>query len=349
MSGKHVIVGGLGNLGRHLQRALLANGCAVRVLDRPSPSNNKAGEHESVECIPFTLGWDDPRDLCKALEGAETVYSVVTPDVQHGTAQDFYRTNQLGMQHLVKACKSAGISKLVYASSLAVTNHFVSSQNQSEDDPLPPIESYVTSYDKTKRIGEETVLAAHDGNNLHTCSLRLGAILASPTDYMLRKSFEQGEQSARIITIDMEPIDVISARDISTAMLSASDKLTTEEALQGQALFVTKCRNETAPSATEVAQFLGELMQWQVQVLPPLIVSAVRAATWLQHSVTAPFQTEEMGMPPHLYLDITKYEQTFDNTRAQTVLDFRPQDSWQDAVENIVRDYKDNKKSREAS
>ena len=108
MSGKHVIVGGLGNLGRHLQRALLANGCAVRVLDRPSPSNNKAGEHESVECIPFTLGWDDSRDLCKALEGAETVYSVVTPDVQHGTAQDFYRTNQLGMQHLVKACKSAG-------------------------------------------------------------------------------------------------------------------------------------------------------------------------------------------------------------------------------------------------
>ena len=69
----------------------------------------------------------------------------------------------------------------------------------------------------------------------------------------------------------MEPIDVISARDISTAMLSASDKLTTEEALQGQALFVTKCRNETAPSATEVAQFLGELMQWQVQVLPPLV------------------------------------------------------------------------------
>jgi nucleoside-diphosphate-sugar epimerase len=60
--------------------------------------------------------------------------------------------------------------------------------------------------------------------------------------------------------------------------------------------------------------------------------------------VTAPFQTEEMGMPPHLYLDITKYEQTFDNTRARTVLDFTPEDSWQDAVERIVRDYKDNKK-----
>jgi nucleoside-diphosphate-sugar epimerase len=343
MSGKHIVIGGLGNLGRHLQRALLENGCAVRVLDRPA-TISKAGEHKSVERIPFTLGWDDPQELCKALEGAETVYSVVTPDVQYGTAQDFYRTNQLGMKHLVQACKSAGVPKLVYASSLAVTNHFVSSRNQSEDDPLPPIESYVTSYDKTKRIGEETVLAAHDGNNLHTCSLRLGAILASHTDYMLRKPFAQGEQSGRIITVNMQPIDAISARDISRALWSANDKLTTEKAIQGQALFVTKSRNETVPSGTEVSQLLGALMQWQVQVMPPWLVSAVRAGTWLQHTVTAPFQTEEMGMPPHLYLDITKYEQTFDNTRARTVLDFTPEDSWQDAVERIVRDYKDNKK-----
>lgn len=342
MSGKHVIIGGLGNLGRHLQRVLLEHGRSVRVLDRPS--SRATVEHPSVECIPYSLGWDDPAALCNALEGAETVYSVVTPDVQHGTAQDFYRTNQLGMQHLVYACRTVGVSKLVYGSSLAVTNHFHASKNQTEDHPLPPIETYTTSYDRTKRLGEETVLAANDGTNLKTCALRLGAILASPTDYMMRDSFGQGEKSGRIVTVPMEPIDTIAATDICRAMIQADAKLPSEKLLQGQALFVTKCRNNEAPSATEVAQYLGELMQWQVQILPPALVSVIRSATWLKHTVTSPFESEEKGMPPHLFLDISKFEQTFDNSKAHQVLDFAPEESWQDAVERIVNNYKDKSK-----
>ena len=35
-TGKYLILGGLGSLGRHLQRTLIANGKSVVVLDRPT-------------------------------------------------------------------------------------------------------------------------------------------------------------------------------------------------------------------------------------------------------------------------------------------------------------------------
>lgn len=317
----------------------MANGKSVVVIDRAS-SKVPAVEDPSVEFIPYFLGYDDPKDLCKALDGAETVYSVVTPDVQYGSVLDFYKTNQLGMEHLVEACQTAGVSKLVYASSLAVTNHHINSKNQNEEDPLPPVETYITSYDKTKRLGEETVLAANDGKTLYTCSLRIGAILSGPSDYMLRDLLAQGELTGRMITVSMEPIDTISARDVCTAMLKADEKLKTEKALQGQALFVTKCRNNQAPKGPEVPYLLGKLMHWQVYILPPTLLYIIRTAKWLQHQVTSRIYGEQMGMPPHLYLDITKYEQTFDNAKAHKILDFEPQDSWQDALGEIIREYK---------
>lgn len=162
MPSKHVIVGGLGNLGRHLQRVLLEQGHAVKVVDLPTSASVVQSRlvHPSVEYVPYQLGWMNNNNagtsqeqhsaLVEALHQVETVHSVVTPDVQTGTVREFDVTNRLGLQHLVTACLLAGVQKLVCASSLAVTNHLQPSVNQTEDDPLPPMESYTSSSDRTK-------------------------------------------------------------------------------------------------------------------------------------------------------------------------------------------------------
>jgi len=352
-----VILGGLGNVGRILQKELLQTkpATAVHVLDRPHPQAEKALQDPN-KCAysPYNLGRDDPTRLTKLLEGADCVYSVVTPDVQHGTVQDFRFTNKIGMEHLVQACQAAGVPKLVYASSLAVTNHLTPSIQASEKDPLPPMESYQSYYDRTKRQGEEIVLGANNNNNnnassspLKTCALRLGAVLASPKDYNFRAHFELGEQSGKIYTFrNAAKIDSIAAADVASAMVKAGDKLSDggdpNNELQGKALFVTKSRNDETPNIDAIALKVAQLMEWELQYLPPVVMKLLQAKEWMQHSVVSKFKSEDElpGMPPHVFLDIAMNEQTFDNSMAHKVLDWRPRLSWEETVEQIVQDHR---------
>ena len=352
-SSRHVVIGGLGNLGRHLQRALLESGRSVTVLDRPNHDSATLLQHKSVDYIPYSLGFDDGASshqqlLTDALKGAETVYSVVTPDVQNGTVREFEQTNHIGMHHLIQSCRQAGVPKLVYASSLAVTNHFIPSHNQTEATPLPDLDSYETMYDRTKRLGEDLVLQANTASNYQTCALRLGGILAGPTDYYMRQAFQDGEASGRIYAAHTEPIDTIAASDVAVAMMQADNKLSSSSSpLAGRALFVTKSRNAVAPRADDIATHLADLMGWQVQVLPPVVLKAIAAGAWLRYKIatmTTSNPEDLPGMPPHKYLDISNYEQTFDNSLAHELLDFAPQLSWEDAVEKIVKDYKSSRK-----
>ena len=348
---KHVVIGGLGNLGRHIQRVLLENGRHVRVLDHPSKSAEGSSllEHKSVEFVPFRLGTDDSEHLTDALKDAETVYSLVTPDVQHGTVREFEQTNHIGLQHLIASCRQAGVAKLVYASSLAVTNHFIASKNATEAASLPPMDTYVTAYDRTKRLGEDLVLSASSPDKLQTCALRLGAVLASPTDYMMRRSFESGPATEKVYTVHSQPIDAIAAHDVARAMLLADNKLShSDSQVAGRALFVTKCRSDKAPRPNEVAAYLADRCHWQLQTLPPYLIAALQMGLSLQYKyLTVPFTRDSgdlPGMPPHLYLSISNFEKTFDNTLARSLLGFQPDLTWQEAVDHIVDEFERGKR-----
>lgn len=338
--GKHVIIGGLGNIGRHIQRVLLENGrTSVTVLDRPRSSPEL--EHASVKFVPYTLGSDDPSQLTQALQGCETVYSVVTPDVQYGTVGEFDRTNRVGIQHLVESCQQAGVAKLVHASSIAVTNHFVDSHNQDESMPLPKLSSYASHYDRTKRLGEELVLQV-DPSKLKACALRLGGVLASPRDYYMRQSFEQGAASGIIHTIHGAAIDTIAGQDVARAMVLADSKLESTASLVGTALFVSKSNNETVPKTHEITDYMASRLGWKIRSLPSAIFSVVQAAFWMQYQgytklVSKP--DELPGIPPHLYIQLPLHTQTFNNSLARKLLDFEPELSWEQAVDAIIDDY----------
>lgn len=341
---KQVVVGGLGNLGRHLQRILLEHGHTVSVVDRASETSPV---HDSVQVTPFALGQEDPQQLVECLKGAQTVYSVVTPDVEHGTVGDFIQTNQVGVQQLVDACKEAGVPKLVYASSIAVTNHLRDSVNENEQVPLPSMDSYQSFYDKTKRQGEDTVLQA-SSDHLKTCALRMGGILAGPSDYSLRKGFALGEKSGVVNTAAGKPIDMIAAQDAAMALYKASEKLedSASSSLPGSALFVSKCKTGQAPKTHELGTLQAELMGWKVQMAPPIILKALGTVWGIQHAIRSIYQDETSlpGMPPQIFLDLVNYEQTFDNSLAYKTLDFKPELSWEQALESAVEEYRNSNK-----
>lgn len=356
MVSKQVILGGFGNLGRQLQRKLVEQGKSVIVLDRPNPNAdrllNKDGD---VSFQPFRLGYDSVDDLQAILKhrNVETVYSLVTPDVQHGTAADFETTNVKGVEQLLNSCEAVGVPKLVFASSLAVTNHFTDSINEDESVPLPPIESYVTSYDRTKRQGEDLVRAA-SSENFVTVALRLGGILGSQTDYSLRQLFTDGPAKGTVYTVPCKPLDFIAGANVASAMIRADEVLSSSSSssnIAGQALFCTKAlgEEEDVTTATEIAQYVGQNMGWEVQVIPSAIAAAIRRGAHIQHIATSPFRNKETepGMPFYMYLDIANYQQTFSNAKLHQALHWKPTLTVWQVLDQVMEDYKHQQKQKQ--
>jgi nucleoside-diphosphate-sugar epimerase len=346
-NGVHVIVGGLGHLGRAMQRTLLAHGKEVRVIDRVVSHDAVASRlvhPTAVDYVACSIGDDHDASskLQEALKNAETVYSMVTPDVLKSSAADMKRTNVGGVQQLMDVCQEVGVPKLLHASSMAVTNQLLEHAEENEETPLPDWDTYRIAYDITKRQGEDIVRNANDSDNssnFQTCSLRLGSILGGPGDYLTR-SFLETPGRVSIPTGDAK-IDWISARDISVAFFKASDKLdASRSTIAGSALFVTKCRTNQSSSSGAILQAFCHEFEWKPIIVPPFIQSTLatgaRAYQGIKGILVTPTEDNTKGMPFHLTLETGRYELTFDNSLARKLLDFEPEETWQDAVSRIA-------------
>ncbi|KAF0138838.1 MAG: hopanoid-associated sugar epimerase [Rhodospirillaceae bacterium] len=112
-----LVTGGTGFIGAAVVRHLLNDGQAVRVLVRPrSDHRNLAGL--SVERVEGDL--TDSASLERAVRGVETVFHVAAdyrlwvPD-----PEVMKRVNVTGSRDLLRAAAEAGVTRIVYTSSVA--------------------------------------------------------------------------------------------------------------------------------------------------------------------------------------------------------------------------------------
>ena len=63
---------------------------------------------------------------------------------------------------------------------------------------------------------------------------------------------------------------------------------------------------------------------------------------WLHYLISSQLLPKEelLGVPRHVYMDIPNWEQTFDNSLAHKLLDFKPKLSWEEALEAILEEHK---------
>lgn len=335
-TGYHVIVGGLGALGRPLQKTLLENGKKIRVLDILPPSNaSNRLVHPSVEYakIGAKPSDSDLSILRTALKDAETVYHVATGDVLTGTAADMDNVNVKGVELVLKACQEVGVPKMIHASSMGATNQLLEHDNEDESTPLPPWDTYRIAYDISKRQGEELVVKATTPN-FQTGILRLGTILAGSSDYVSRSLLER---PGTIISTRGEPLDFISSVDICRAMLRANDKLDASgNAIAGKPLFTTRCKTNKPTSVTEIAELYAQELDWRLIMAPDWLINGVRhgATAWnaVKTTLVKPRPENTAAFPFHLQLEAGKKLFTFDNDLARKLLDWEPEETWKDAV-----------------
>jgi dihydroflavonol-4-reductase len=164
-----LVTGAAGFLGSHVARQLVARGENVRVLVRASSSNR------AISDLPLEYVTGDLRDaasLERATKGVQRVFHVAA-DYRFWArrSQDIYDSNVGGTKNLLAAAKAAGVTQLIYTSTVAtIAVDRPELPNESTDVQL---EEMIGHYKRSKWMAErEALKAAREG---------LAVIVAMPT------------------------------------------------------------------------------------------------------------------------------------------------------------------------
>jgi len=129
-----LVTGGTGFLGGNLVRELVRRGEKVRVLVR------RDVEIGGAEAVRGEL--EDAESLRRAVEGCELVYHLAASLDYFAGQRELDKVNVEGSRNLMEACVEGGVKRVVYSSSVAVTDR--------------------TRYGKSKRRAEDVVMEYGD-------------------------------------------------------------------------------------------------------------------------------------------------------------------------------------------
>ena len=182
MAGRHVLVtGGASFIGSHLVDALVSLGARVRVVDDLSSGRrSNIRRHLDTRAIEFVRAdLLDPNVAAEAVSGSHTVFHLAANHGGRGYVdlhQADCATNLLLDGCVFRACRQAGVEKIVYASSGCVYPIHLQTDptkrlSLSEDQVGPPYDAD-KMYGWAKLMGELTLQALHQDYGLKSVSCR---------------------------------------------------------------------------------------------------------------------------------------------------------------------------------
>jgi 2-alkyl-3-oxoalkanoate reductase len=229
---KALVTGGGGFLGGAVVRALLARGRAVRSFTRSAyPWLAELG----VEQVHGDL--TDPAAVARAVAGVEVVYHVAAKAGVWGRFADYWATNVTGTEHVLAACRAAGVRKLVHTSTPSVVHTGADIEGGNES--LPYAKHFLAPYPATKAAAEKLVLAANDAT-LSTVALRPHLIWGPGDPHLIPRVLARARAGKlrrvgrRDITVDVTYVD-----NAADAHLLAADALAPGSLAAGKAYFVS--------------------------------------------------------------------------------------------------------------
>ena len=148
------VTGASGFVGSAVLRKLLARGASVRVLVRAnSPTINLSGL--DVEMVHGDL--NEPSTLASGLRGCDALFHVAADyRLWARDPSQIYRTNVDGTVAIVRAAADAGVSRIVYTSSVAVLGLNADGTPADEETPVS-LADMVGDYKRSKYLAEEKV------------------------------------------------------------------------------------------------------------------------------------------------------------------------------------------------
>lgn len=228
-----VVTGGGGFLGGAIVRQLLARGDRVRAVQRSDAPHLRAA---GAEVVRADLA--DAAATHAALHGAEAVIHVAAKAGIWGPYSEFYRANVTATAHVLAACRSHAIQRLVYTSTPSVVH--AGRDVEGLDERAAVASHFETAYPATKALAEQAVLQAH-GDGLATVALR-PHLIWGPDDPQLTARVIARARSGRLRLVGggHKRIDATYIDNAARAHLLALDRLGPHAACGGKAYFIAQ-------------------------------------------------------------------------------------------------------------
>ncbi|MCA8983629.1 MAG: NAD-dependent epimerase/dehydratase family protein [Planctomycetaceae bacterium] len=231
---KALVTGGGGFLGLYLVEQLVDRGVRVRVFCR--------GDYPRLRELGVEIVRGDVRDAAavrQACAGMETVFHVAALPGVWGTWRTYHDINTLGTQHVLQACQTQGVRRLIYTSSPSVV--FDGQPHDQGTEELPYPSRYLCHYPHSKALAEQQVLAANQDTGLLTCALR-PHLVWGPRDNHLIPRLLQRALAGRLRQVGpgTNRISMTYVENAAAAHLQAADHLQPGSPVAGQAYFINE-------------------------------------------------------------------------------------------------------------
>ncbi len=230
---KALVTGGGGFLGGAIVRCLLREGYAVGSFSRGSyPQLLGLG----VKVLQGDLA--DAEAVQEACRDCQIVFHVAAKAGIWGDDRAYYRTNVTGTENVIAACRTLGISRLVYTSTPSVV--FDGHDLEGVDEQVPYAEHYKAAYPATKATAERMVLAANN-ERLGTVALRPHLIWGPEDTHLVPGIIARGGKG-RLRRVGHTPklVDFTYIENAAQAHLLAGDRLSPGSPIAGRAFFISQ-------------------------------------------------------------------------------------------------------------
>jgi nucleoside-diphosphate-sugar epimerase len=165
---KILVTGANGFIGSNLVKRLLSDGNEVRSLVR------KTSDLSFLEGLDTQLFYGDINDkesVKTAMQGVSKVYHVAGLAADWGAYELFEKVNFKGVQNIARIASQAGVSKMIYISTVAF--HGFGKINMNEDSP---ISDDLIPYAKTKYLAEQWLWQFQNETDMKITAVRPGNV-----------------------------------------------------------------------------------------------------------------------------------------------------------------------------
>lgn len=237
---KILVTGGGGFLGQALCRGLVERGHRVVSFNRGRyPALDALG----VEQIQGDLG--EREAVIAAARGCEAVFHNAAKAGAWGPYAEYHRANVLGTDHVIAACRTHGIGRLVYTSTPSVTHRATHPVAGGTAETVPYGERLKAPYAATKLVAERALLAANDAS-LATVALRPRLIWGPGDNQLLPRLVARAKAGRlRLVGNGENLIDTTYIDNAAQAHFDAFAHLAPGAACAGRAYFISNGEPKT--------------------------------------------------------------------------------------------------------
>lgn len=315
-----LVTGGTGFVGAHVVRALLARGVAVRCLVR------RGSRRGNLEGLPVELAegdLSDPASLSRALAGVSTLYHCAADyRLWAKDPGELHRANVDGTENILRAAAGAGVSRIVYTSSVGALG--LRPDGSPADETTPVLREDVVGHYKRSKYDAERMAEMWAARGLPVVivnpSTPVGEldIRPTPTGQMI-VDFLNGRLPAYVDT----GLNLVDVRDVAEGHLLAAERGRVGEK------YILGNRNMALREILEALSRLTGLPAPSVR-LPHAVPLAAAAVSTFVANLT--------GRPPRVSLEsvrMSRHRMYFDASRAVRELRL-PQSEVEEALRRAV-------------